>query len=47
MKSRPLSLGVEHPVDVEAIALGRVVDVDVRDRAHDLAVLQDGAAAHG
>ena len=36
----------EHILDKDTVANGGIVDQDVRHRAHDLAVLNDRAAAH-
>ena len=37
----------EHGLDADAIAPVGAVDQDMGDRAHQLAVLEDGGAAHG
>ena len=38
--------GVQHILNENAVARGGIVDHNVRHRAHKLAVLDDGRAAH-
>jgi len=43
---RPLCRGVQHVFNEDAVAHGGVVDKDVGHRAHQFAVLDNGAAGH-
>ena len=43
---RPLCRGIEHVFDEDTVAGGGIVDEDMGDGADQLAVLDNGTAAH-